>query len=496
MKKSKKDEGCSCDEWQPWIQRQTALQEIETRLATEDPRSVDLLFYRAELLMELGRTADAQNVYLNILAIDATHYGSLINLGRLLYSSGYKTAARTCYAEAVRLCPDKALGHLNLASVLRKNGELPEAYTHYTRALEITPDLPEAHQGLAHLLREMGEEEQAAFHRRLGYMNHSVVVWPYRGRTKPIPVVLLASAMGGNAPIHSFLDQHIYHITCIFVEYYNSHELPPHQLLINAIGDADLCASALQRAAVLSDSSKMPTINNPGAVFETGRIGNALRLDRIEGVKSPRMQHLPKTVLSSTDALSCIADRGFSFPFLVRSPGFHNGRHFYKVENLEELSKTLDRIPGRDVLMMEFLDGRDETNKIRKYRVMIVDGQLFPLHLAVGSHWKIHYSNADMADRPEHLAEERAFLENMNGVLGQKTMRALEGIRDALGLDYAGIDFSLDSRKEILLFEANSAMIVPPPENEENKAYRREPIERIASAIRNMFAKKVASCLS
>jgi len=108
--------------------------------------------------------------------------------------------------------------------------------------------------------------------------------------------------------------------------------------------------------------------------------------------------------------------------------------------------------------------------KARKYRVMTIDGHLYPVHLAVSSHWKIHFFRADMADRPEHRAEDAAFLENMPGVLGPRVMAALDQIQATLGLDYGGIDFGLSDTGDLLLFEANATMVVNAPDPDERWA--------------------------
>ena len=47
--------------------------------------------------------------------------------------------------------------------------------------------------------------------------------------------------------------------------------LPPHQLIFNAIGDADLCQPALEAATRLIARTSAPVINDPGAVMKTGR---------------------------------------------------------------------------------------------------------------------------------------------------------------------------------------------------------------------------------
>ena len=68
---------------------------------------------------------------------------------------------------------------------------------------------------------------------------------------------------------------------------------------------------------------------------------------------------------------------------------------------------------------------------------------------------------------------EANFLSDMPAALGNKAMAALERIRDALGLDYAGIDLGLSPDGELLLFEANATMVIVPPDPDERWAYRR-----------------------
>jgi hypothetical protein len=120
---------------------------------------------------------------------------------------------------------------------------------------------------------------------------------------------------------------------------------------------------------------------------------------------------------------------------------------------------------------------------------MIIGGALYPLHLAVSERWKVHYFTADMRERPDHRAEEAAFLEDMAGTLGPKAMAALERIGEALGLHYAGVDFGLGPQGELLLFEANAAMVVNPPEPEAIWDYRRAPVDRILEAARALMLK-------
>ena len=105
----------------------------------------------------------------------------------------------------------------------------------------------------------------------------------------------------------------------------------------------------------------------------------------------------------------------------------------------------------------------------------------------------MHYFTSDMADKPDHRPEEARFLADMPAVLGDKAMRALEGIRDALGLDYAGIDFGLEcANGDLLLFEANATMVIAVPDNDERWAYRRTAINGIIDAVVAMLRQKAA----
>jgi glutathione synthase/RimK-type ligase-like ATP-grasp enzyme len=97
-----------------------------------------------------------------------------------------------------------------------------------------------------------------------------------------------------------------------------------------------------------------------------------------------------------------------------------------------------------------------------------------------------------MVDRPDHRAEERAFLEDMDGVLGERAMAALGLIGARLGLDYAGVDFGLGPDGELLLFEANATMVINPPDADRRWDYRRGAVARILEAAKAMMLERAA----
>jgi glutathione synthase/RimK-type ligase-like ATP-grasp enzyme len=227
--------------------------------------------------------------------------------------------------------------------------------------------------------------------------------------------------------------------------------------------------------------------------MKTGRIDNANRLGALPGVVTPRTIAVARNLLAGPDGAATLAGLRFSFPLLLRSPGYHTGRNFMLVERASELAAAAGGLPGDELLVIEYLDARGGDGSARKYRVMMIGGKIYPLHLAISRNWKVHYFTSDMADKPDHRSEEARFLQDMPAVLGQTAMTALQRIRDALGLDYAGVDFGLAPNGDLLLFEANATMVIAVPDSDERWAYRRTAINGIIDAVVAMILQKSAA---
>lgn len=466
---------------------EAALAAVETSLAVKHD-SIDLLSDRACLLAELGETERAKQQYLEVLQRDPRHFSTLNNLAVLLYNTGYTSAARVAYTAAITHHPNNPLGHTNFADLLAYDGKLQAAREHYEAALRIDPAHFNAHRGLAVVLRELGDEEQARQHRTIQYWNRPIESFPYMGNGEPVPILLLMSASVGNLPWRGLIDNKFFLPITVATEFFDRGQpLPPHRLVFNTIGDADVCRPALEAARSLLTRTTAPVVNSPDAVLDTGRMSNAQRFAGVPGVVTPRIVELPHAVLSGPRALEELSRHGLNFPLLLRRPGFHTGQYFEFVESPAVLAAALARLPGEDLMVIEYLDARGPDGKARKYRVMCIDGQLYPLHLAISESWKVHYFTAEMSGNTSHQAEEAAFLTDMPGTLGPKAMRAIEHIQAALGLDYGGMDFALGREGEILLFEANATMLIKAPGPESEWDYRRGPIGRALDATQSML---------
>jgi hypothetical protein len=439
--------------------------------------SAELTYARG--MAAIGEDETAKQAYIAVLTRDPTHLAALTELGFLARAGGHHAAARTAYEQAVRCHPHHPGGHVSLANLLLEQGEPEAAARHYRTALAADPACAAAHQGLAQILAEH-DAIAAEAHAAQGFPGHAIITRPYRGTGQGISILLLVSARGGNIPARHWISDRQFEIHVLYAEYYDpAVPLPSHALVVNLIGDADLCERALVAAEAVVARSAARLINPPARVRQTGRAANARRLAGIEGVITPRILCVSRASLGSAGSLE--------YPVLLRAPGYHTGQHFHLARDPAELAHAARALPGKEYLLISYLDARGADGFYRKYRVMIVGGVIYPLHLAIGPHWLLHYYSSAMADEPSHRAEELRFLTAMPEVLGPRAMKALAGIAGALGLDYCGVDFALAPDGALLLFEANATMVAADPGPDPRWDYRRPAIRNVIAAAANLL---------
>ena len=447
---------------------------------------------RAVLLGALDRRQDAQQAFIDILRRAPTHFSALNEFGTLLTNMGAIDAACRVYSEAILHHPDNPMARVNLANLLLRANKHVEAREHYETVLRIDPDHAEAHQGLGAVLSDIGDRAGARHHFQKGFRGHAISSLPYRGTRPPVTVLQLVSSGGGNIPTAALLDDCVFLTSVVVADYLDpSAVLPPHQLIFNAIGDADLCAPALQAAARLTARTDVPVINDPRAVMKTGRIDNARRLGAVPGVIAPRTTAIARDILAGPDGVAALANHQFAFPLLLRSPGYHTGRNFIIVEQAAELSAAAAGLPGDDLLGHRISrcprrgrqcakiprdDDRRPNLSAASGDIAEMEGALF--HLRYGR-------QAGPSAR-----RKRAFLPTCRQRSATTAMAALEEIQDVLGLDYGGIDFGLGPDGDLLLFEANATMVIAPVDPDERWAYRRTAISTIIDAVVAMLKHK------
>ena len=465
--------------WPPYVARENALRHLERAIAAT-PEALDTHFYYASFLRDHGRLDDAIAEFEHVLARAPDHVETLVALGVVLARRGRRLDARARFERAVAIDGTHRSALVNLANALALDA--PErAQALYETVLRQDAGFAAAHRGLCSLAAARGDTAATTRHREAGYAGGPFGRRPYLGAQMPPSVLALVSTDGGNIPLDALLDERSFLVHEVYVEAYRGEPLPPHSLIVNAIADADRSAPALQLAAELMQGLRVPVVNAPGAVAMTGRVANAARLGGLTDVLAPAARSL---------AHNAVPPDGF--PLLLRVPGLHMGRGMIRVDNARAFAEAIRTTPQPDALIaIDYIETRSPDAAWRKYRVMTIDGVLYPLHLAIAHRWDVHYFSAAMSDRAEYRAEEARFLADPPGAHGARAWAALGRVRDALGLDYAGIDFGLAADGQVVVFEANAAMTVLRPDLDERFAYRVPASEAIAGALVRMFRRRI-----
>jgi glutathione synthase/RimK-type ligase-like ATP-grasp enzyme len=433
------------------------------RLVAAHPDVADLAFARACLLEDLGRPLAAARAYDALLAFSPDHDGALTNAGALAFADGRPHAARAYFARAADAHPGEPRVHVNLANVLAQL-DPPSSREAYARALALDPQHAIARYALG-----------------LGFVEPYVHVTPSVA-ADPLRILVPYAADGGNLVTTTFFDPRAVETIALAAESWDDDPLPSHDLIFNAVADADRSVAALDRVARIIARSQRPCINHPDAVRATSRATLGERVAAVEGIVVPRCLRFARPDVTAAN----LAAAGLTFPLLLRTPGFHAGRHFVRVHDADDVAPQLATLPGDDVFAIEFVDTRGEDERYRKYRVLAIDGTLLPLHLAASRGWKVHYFSADTSRHAPSRAAEIAFLADPQAALGAAIWHRLERVLELLALDYGGIDFALDAQGRVVVFEANASFAIYRPDGA-TSAYRAPAVERAIAAVRAMI---------
>jgi len=134
-------------------------------------------------LHQTGRLAEAERLYIQVLAgtppdFTATHF-----LGVIRYQQGRNSEAIALIGAALRINPSSAGALTNYGLALKAEGRLPEALASFDRAIAAKPDDPEIHNSRGLVLQAMGRlpEALASFDRAIALRRGDAEAWNNRG---------------------------------------------------------------------------------------------------------------------------------------------------------------------------------------------------------------------------------------------------------------------------------------------------------------------------
>ncbi|MGO9391342.1 ATP-grasp domain-containing protein [Rhodoblastus sp.] len=254
---------------------------------------------------------------------------------------------------------------------------------------------------------------------------------------------------------------------------------PAHDAAIVAVAECAANRPLLAAIARVAGRWPQPLLNAPEHIARLTRDGAWRLLYEEPGVIYPRNQRFSRRQLSE-------AGRAENFPFIVRPLESHAGAGLEKIEDKTELAAYLQNHAEAFFYTAPFIDYRGADGKFRKTRIAVVDGEPFPVHLAISSRWMIHYLNADMAENADHRAEEALFMDRFPD-FARRHAHTFAFMQKKLQLDYFLVDCAEVGSDQLLIFEVGSAMIAHDLDCPENFAYKSAPMRRLFDAFQRLI---------
>jgi hypothetical protein len=272
--------------------------------------------------------------------------------------------------------------------------------------------------------------------------------------------------------------------------------VPQHDIAFVAVAEADENRAMLDLLAEGIATWPRPVLNLPHRISGLTRDAASALLAPIEGVNMPVNRRVDRTDLvgfASGAQVSGAIPGALSFPMIARPVGSHAGEGLEKLDDRTAVQSYLARHAQSEFFIAPFIDYRSEDGLFRKYRLALIDGEAYACHLAISSHWMIHYLNADMINNDQNRAEEANFMRDFESDFGARHQTALREIARRSGLDYLIMDCSETREGELLIFEVGTAMIVHAMDPEHIFPYKAAQMAKLFGAFQAMLRKRAQS---
>jgi len=268
--------------------------------------------------------------------------------------------------------------------------------------------------------------------------------------------------------------------------------VPDHDLAFVAVGESDENQILLRALEPVVRGWPRPVLNAPERIARLSRAGTWELLCAAPGIAIPRTLRLDRQSLAELASVGASTQGALGetgFPMIVRPIGSHAGQGLTKLETPAAVHAYLQAQPEPEFHVASFIDYRDADGMFRKYRIAFIDGRPFACHMGVSEHWMIHYLNAGMRESPAKRAEEARFMAAFDQDFALRHARAFETLAGRVGLEYFGIDCGETPEGELLIFEADVAMIVHAMDPADLFPYKGPQMRKVFEAFRAMLAR-------
>ncbi|OZI60913.1 tetratricopeptide repeat protein [Bordetella genomosp. 11] len=432
------------------------------RAAADLPLDLDVYRALVEAFDASGQVADAASARIGIDAIERRRAVDLFEIGRVYARHRQWDAA----------------GHW------------------LERALMIDPGLFTAHICMAWVLRQLGRASENGRQVHRVYRRQAAFVQARAGGRRRTVLILCSSGFA-NVPFRHLLPPAVNRVIRWVVDLGvvgmvrgRTRRLPRYDIAFNVVGDADLgvlCREDLARFAAVAPT---PVLNQPDRIERTTRERIGALLDGIGDILVPATVRWDRGGGAEETVHDAIARTGMRYPAIVRPAGHHGGQGVVLLAAPGDACTVPDT---GDMYLTDYHEYRSADGYYRKYRVIFIDREPYPYHLAIGSLWLLHYFSADMLSQAWKLEEEERFLRDPEAVLGAPAWAALRAIGTRMDMDYCGIDFSLLPDGRVLVFETNATMLVHPEVEDDGLRFKNAYVQKIFDAFDALMTRRVSA---
>jgi len=271
------------------------------------------------------------------------------------------------------------------------------------------------------------------------------------------------------------------------------HPLPEHDLAIVALGESDENRPVLDEIGRLIENWPCPVLNPPNRILKLSRERLHALLQAVPGLVIPMTARIDRADLDRIGAgeasLAAFLADG-AFPLILRPVGSHAGHGLAKLAARDAIGAYLAERPEAQFYISRFVDYSGDDRLFRKYRIVFIDGRAYACHMAISEQWMIYYLNANMKESAAKRAEEAHFMTAFDEDFARRHGPALAAIAERVGLDYFGIDCAETKEGDLLLFEADIAMIVHAMDDPAIFPYKPPQMRKVFDAFGTMLHRR------
>ena len=441
------------------------------------------------ICVRTGKAQDAISYYLQALKISPAHWASRTNLVQALMATKQFAIAKALLEELVAERPQHAALHHQLGKARFELEDVEGALVCFERALALDPRDSDSLYWIGGIKQRLGDDEAAYTAYAKAAQIQPLIRRPAVKSPADFRVLALYAPFGGNTPTEYLFKHAAYDTDTLALFEQNDYDAKTFRqgvnVVVNLLSDVDQAERVLPLAADLAHRLGKPVVNDPRKILRTTRDATAELLTGIAGCRIPKILRQPQGTNVSVEDIRTAFPTASSI--LARPVGTHGGDDFDKIDSIADLAAYLAEPASTDRYFIEYADYGSADGHFRKYRFIFVDGEVLPYHLAIGNDWKLHHVNTDMANQEWMQREEAAFLNDPTRVFNPSHYQALCEIQQRVGLDYFGIDCSIDTGGDLLVFEVNASMLVH--DDNAQFPYKDPAVRRIKAAFDAMLAK-------